>query len=144
MKIDTKNMVYKEGVMSTRRFTRINRLILITVALMMAVMIFAGLPSADYGRVYASGETAKVTADLLYVRSGPGTNYSRIGSLSQGKTFVVKGSAKDSSGVTWYKLNYGSKTGYVSSKYVNIKQNSVISGLRIHKETVNTKLILLR
>ena len=138
MKIDTKNMVYKGGVMSTRRFTRINRLILITVALMMAVMIFAGLPSADYGRVYASGETAKVTADLLYVRSGPGTNYSRIGSLSQGKTFVVKGSAKDSSGVTWYKLNYGSKTGYVSSKYVNIKQNSVIS-VSNTQGTVNTK-----
>ena len=50
-------------------------------------------------QVYAAGETAVVATDVLNVRSGAGTNYSRIGALKEGRTFVVTGSAKDSSGV---------------------------------------------
>ena len=111
--------------MSTHEMSGTKRRAAAVIAFMMAMSVFAGLPLTDAGRSYAAGETAKVTADLLYVRSGAGTNYSKIGSLANGKTFVVTGSAKDSSGVLWYKLKYGSKTGYVSSKYVNIKQNTV-------------------
>ncbi len=113
--------------MSTQQFTKIKRSAAIIIALMMFMTVFAVMPLTDYGKVYGTGETAQVTASLLNVRSGAGTKYSKIGSLTKGKTFVITGSAKDSSGVTWYKFKYGSKTGYVSSKYVNIKQNTVTS-----------------
>lgn len=110
----------------------------VIVSLMMFLTVFAVLPATDFGNVYAAGETGQVTASLLYVRAGAGTSYSKIGSLKKGKTFTVTGSAKDKSGVTWYKMNYNSRNGYVSSKYVNIKQATVTS-LSNTKGTVTTQ-----
>lgn len=124
--------------MSTQRCAVIKRPIVMIIALIMFMTAFAVvIPATDYGKAYATGETAQVTASLLNVRSGAGTKYSKIGSLAKGKTFVVTGSAKDSSGVTWYKLTYGSKTGYVSSQYVNIKQPTV-TAVSNTKGTVST------
>lgn len=111
--------------MSTQRKSGSRRSAAIAVAVMMAAALFAGLPATDFGKVYAAGETAVVATDVLNVRSGAGTNYSRIGALKEGRTFVVTGSAKDSSGVVWYQFSFGSRTGYVSSRYVNIKQPTV-------------------
>ena len=48
----------------------------------------------------------------LNVRSGPGTSYSVIGSLSNGKTADVVGVSGN-----WYKIKYGSRYGYISSAY---------------------------
>lgn len=118
-------MVNKEGIMSIQRKSGSRRSAAIAVAVMMAAALFAGLPATDFGKVYAAGETAVVATDVLNVRSGAGTNYSRIGALKEGRTFVVTGSAKDSSGVVWYQFSFGSRTGYVSSRYVNIKQPTV-------------------
>ena len=118
-------MVNKEVIMSTQRKSGSRRPAAIAVAVMMAAAVFAGLPATDFGKVYAAGETAVVATDVLNVRSGAGTNYSRIGALKEGRTFVVTGSAKDSSGVVWYQFSFGSRTGYVSSRYVNIKQPTV-------------------
>lgn len=111
--------------MSTQRKSGSRRPAAIAVAVMMAAAVFVGLPATDFGKVYAAGETAVVATDVLNVRSGAGTNYSRIGALKEGRTFVVTGSAKDSSGVVWYQFSFGSRTGYVSSRYVNIKQPTV-------------------
>lgn len=111
--------------MSTTKKSTARLISAAATAIMMFFTVFAVLPMIDSSKVYAAGETAQVTADLLNVRSGAGTNYSRIGSLSRGKTFTVTGSANDRSGTLWYRLNYNSKTGYVSSEYVNIKQPTV-------------------
>lgn len=111
--------------MSTSYFAKIRRPFAIIIIITMLMTIFAVLPMTDYGKAYGVGETAQVTTDVLNVRSGAGTNYSKIGSLTKGKTFVVTGTAKDSSGVTWYKFTYGSRTAYVSSQYVNIKKVTV-------------------
>ena len=54
------------------------------------------------------------------VRSGAGTKYSIIGSMSKGTSYEVSGSKKDSSGNLWYKIKFGSATGYVSGSYVSI------------------------
>lgn len=51
------------------------------------------------------------------VRAGAGTSYSVIGSLSEGASAECTGSAKDSSGTVWYRITYGSVTGYVISTY---------------------------
>lgn len=62
----------------------------------------------------SSSKTGTVIADSLNVRSGPGTGYSRIGSLSYGSKVNI---IETTSG--WYKISYGSGYGYVSSEYVN-------------------------
>lgn len=101
------------------------KLLMVFLTVIMVCSTFALISISENSKVYGVGETAQVTADLLNVRSGAGTGYSSIGSLSRGKTFTVTGSAKDKYGVKWYKLKYNSRTGYVSSKYVNIKQFTV-------------------
>ena len=57
-----------------------------------------------------------VSSGALNVRSGAGTQYSVIGSVSKGKEVEITGESG-----TWYKINYGGKTGYVSKDYINIK-----------------------
>lgn len=114
------------------------KLMTVLVAAMVFFSVFSVLSIGGDSRVYATGETGVVTASKLNIRSGAGTNYSKIGSLAKGKTFTVLGSAKDKSGVTWYKIKYNSKNGYVSSKYVNIKKPTVTSISNL-KGTVNTK-----
>ncbi|MBQ4596097.1 MAG: SH3 domain-containing protein, partial [Firmicutes bacterium] len=125
--------------MSTSNIKGSYRTISILTITMIFLTVFAFMPMTDIGKSYAAGETAKVTASLLNVRSGAGTGYSKIGTLKKGKTFTVTGTAKDKSGVKWYKFKYSSKkNGYVSSKYVDIKAPTVTSVSNL-KGTVNTK-----
>ncbi|MEH7469011.1 SH3 domain-containing protein [Priestia megaterium] len=78
-----------------------------------------GYVSSDY--VQASGTTTPpaestmytVTASTLNVRSGAGTNYASIGSVTKGQKLSVV-----SKSGSWYKINYNGRTGYVSSDYV--------------------------
>ena len=62
--------------------------------------------------------TVKVNG-ALNVRSGAGTSYSVIGSLSNGaKVEIVETSG------SWYKIKYGSGYGYVSKDYVTVSSTS--------------------
>lgn len=56
-----------------------------------------------------------VTSDTLNVRSGPGTNYSRIGQVQQGQTFPITG--KDPTG-NWWQFDYNGRPGWVSGSLV--------------------------
>ncbi len=60
-------------------------------------------------------KTVKVSSGTLNVRSGPGTSYSRIGSLTKGEEVMVL----KVSGAWSYVLYDGTKTGYVSSQYLS-------------------------
>jgi len=126
-RVKANHKVDEEKIMSTNIISFQRRFLAVIIALMMLLTIFAVQSLAGIHMVYAAGETATVTASALNVRSGAGTNYKVLGTLKKGKSFTVTGSAKDKSGVTWYKFKYSSKTGYVSSKYVNIKQPTVTS-----------------
>mgnify|MGYP004617348813 CR=1 FL=1 len=66
----------------------------------------------------ASG-TGTVTCDVLNVRSGPGTSNSVIGSLKRGNSVAVKAKSNG-----WYKVSYGSGTGWVCGDYVSVGQSS--------------------
>lgn len=46
----------------------------------------------------------------IFVRSGPSTDYDKVGVLSKGETVSVIGSVSDG----WYKISYGEKEAYVS------------------------------
>lgn len=65
-----------------------------------------------------------LTGDNVNVRTGAGTNYSKMGTVSRGKTYKVYASAKDSAGTVWYKIPFGSSYGYVISSYVSFTAGS--------------------
>lgn len=71
--------------------------------------------SNDTETVVSGSKTTyyKVTASSLNVRSGPGTNYKRIGSLKKNTKVHPSSISKG-----WAKINYNSKTGYVSTSYL--------------------------
>ncbi|CEG28358.1 SH3 domain-containing protein [Bacillus sp. B-jedd] len=62
----------------------------------------------------AAGPVYTVTASNLNVRTGPGTNFARIGGLPRGSSVQVI--QIQSNG--WYKISYKGKTAYVSGQYV--------------------------
>ena len=61
-----------------------------------------------------NGYTVKVTADVLNVRKGPGTNYEVTAQVKQGEVYTIIGEAKNGS-TTWGKLKSGA--GYISLAY---------------------------
>lgn len=65
--------------------------------------------SASYSYGQASGGDYRATSNLR-VRSGPGTNYPQVGSLSRGQSFQAAGSEGE-----WVRLSNG---GYVNAHYV--------------------------
>ena len=69
--------------------------------------------------VYAEGDKyGKVTANSLYVRSGPNTGYSVRGTVHKGYSFTVGETAQGPTGITWYKISYKDADGWISGKYI--------------------------
>lgn len=64
--------------------------------------------------------TGSCTADVLNVRSGAGTGYSKTGTVSYGDSLTILSETTDSSGAKWYKISCGNLTGYVSAAYVQL------------------------
>ena len=81
---------------------------------LLAALLLAILPASALAASYL-----EVTGDSVYVRSGPGSNYSDLYTLFRGETLSYTGNyAYDSSGMKWYKVQYYSYgTGWVSSRY---------------------------
>ena len=84
--------------------------------------------------VYASSTATVIDSDGLNVRSGPGSNYSKVGFLSYGRQAVLVATDKKSgTGCSggWYQINYdGSTDRYICSDYVSVSttdDGSVIS-----------------
>ena len=75
-----------------------------------------GYVSAEYISLDGTvPEEGVVLYSGLNVRTGPGTSYSRIGTLKMGSTVTVLGKSGD-----WYQVSSGSLTGYASAKYISI------------------------
>jgi thiol-disulfide isomerase/thioredoxin len=53
--------------------------------------------------------------DVLNVRSGPGTDHERIGSIAPGEVYVAHAEQNG-----WYTINFQGQTGYVSGEYVEL------------------------
>lgn len=74
--------------------------------------------------VHGETKTGTVTASVLNVRTGPGTNYTIAGKLLQGSTVTVISDA----GNGWYKISYVSSgvtyEGYVSQAYISVSGQS--------------------
>ena len=70
--------------------------------------------SSQETRSGKSGQVVNVHSSLN-VRSGASTSSSVIGSLSNGSKVTIVGESG-----SWYKINYGNTTGYVSKEYVSL------------------------
>lgn len=82
-----------------------------------------GYMSADYLSVTPTPKnyTGKLDTDgsSLNMRSGPGTSYSKVGSIPASATLTITGSENG-----WYKTSYNGVTGYVSGDYVIVTESS--------------------
>ena len=56
-----------------------------------------------------------VSASLLNIRSGPGTNHTILGTVDNGEKVVILEKSTDE----WYRINYDGTVGYVSSRYIS-------------------------
>lgn len=81
-----------------------------------------------------TGSTATVTATSLNMRTGPGTSYSRIATLSKGTAVTILGSSG-----SWYYINANGRTGYVSGAYL-----AVNGGTSSRSGTVNASALNVR
>ena len=80
-----------------------------------------GYMSAAYLSVTPSTYTGKINTDgsSLNMRSGPGSGYSKVGSIPAGTTLTIIGSENG-----WYKTSYKGVTGYVSGDYVIVTESA--------------------
>ena len=88
--------------------------------------ITAGISTSTTGKLTAY---ATITGNNVTLRSGPGTNYGGVTSLSNGTTMKISRSERGKDGFTWY---YGTTTnmdtrysGYVRIDYISLMSRSV-------------------
>ena len=87
----------------------------------------------------AASMTGSCTADVLNVRSGAGTGYSKTGTVSYGDSLTILSETTDSSGAKWYEISCGNVTGYVSAAYVQLTSSGSQSSSDADFESYMTK-----
>lgn len=86
--------------------------------------VYGWVNASDLSPLPQSGYTpwvGKVTASVLNVRIGAGTEYGKLSSwpqLSKGNLIDVLGEVKSSEGKVWYYVNIKGNKGYVHSAYI--------------------------
>ncbi|WP_410326518.1 SH3 domain-containing protein [Ruminococcus sp.] len=96
-----------------------NELIKKIISYILSLAIAASM-AASCLTASAANMTGSCTADVLNVRSGAGTGYSKTGTVSYGDSLTILSETTDSSGAKWYKISCGNVTGYVSAAYVQL------------------------
>lgn len=66
-----------------------------------------------------AADTGVITGDIVNARTGPGTGYSRIETLSKGKAVTI---LSEENG--WYKVSWNQSTGYICKDYVAASSGS--------------------
>lgn len=99
--------------------SEVNELIKKMISYILSFAIAASM-AASCLTASAANMTGNCTADVLNVRSGAGTGYSKTGTVSYGDSLTILSKTTDSSGAKWYKISCGNVTGYVSAAYVQL------------------------
>ena len=103
--------------------SEVNELIKKMISYILSFAIAASM-AASCLTVSAANMMGSCTADVLNVRSGAGTGYSKTGTVSYGDSLTILSETTDSSGAKWYKISCGNVTGYVSAAYVQLTSSS--------------------
>ena len=99
--------------------SEVNELIKKMISYILSFAIAAAM-AASCLTASAANMTGSFTADVLNVRSGAGTGYSKTGTVGYGDSLTILSETTDSSGAKWYKISCGNVTGYVSAAYVQL------------------------
>lgn len=99
--------------------SEVNELIKKMISYILSFAIAASM-AASCLTASAANMTGSCTADVLNVRSGAGTGYSKTGTVSYGDSLTILSETTDSSGAKWYKISCGNVTGYISAAYVQL------------------------
>ena len=101
--------------------------------------------SASFAVTSISGLQGKVnvSSGSLYVRKGPATTYSTLGSLAKNKTFSITGKTTYHE-TLWYRLTFNGTSGYVCGKYVTTTAVSSSSSTAAAKDTNNKRTLKAR
>lgn len=100
-------------------YSEVNELIKKMISYILSFAIAASM-AASCLTASAANMMGSCTADVLNVRSGAGTGYSKTGTVSYGDSLTILSETTDSSGAKWYKISCGNLTGYVSAAYVQL------------------------
>lgn len=100
-------------------FSEVNGLIKKIISYILSFALAVSM-TASCMTVSAAQLSGTCTADVLNVRSGAGTGYSKTGTVSYGDSLTILSETTDASGSKWYKISCGSVTGYVSAAYVTV------------------------
>ena len=100
-------------------YSEVNELIKKMISYILSFAIAASM-AASCLTASAANMMGSCTADVLNVRSGAGTGYSKTGTVSYGGSLTILSETTDSSGAKWYKISCGNVTGYVSAAYVQL------------------------
>ncbi len=98
--------------------------------LMVVLCVVLLITSIGFNSNFLSVHAAEAThtgivnvTDVLRVRSGPGTNYNALGTLSPNAEVTIYGEPVTGGNYKWYKIAYKSGYGYVASNYIiNVKE----------------------
>ncbi|WP_272111594.1 SH3 domain-containing protein [Ruminococcus bicirculans (ex Wegman et al. 2014)] len=115
-----------------------NELIKKIISYILSFAVAASM-AASYLTASAANMTGSCTADVLNVRSGAGTGYSKTGTVSYGDSLTILSETTDSSGAKWYKISCGNVTGYVSAAYVQLTSSGSQSSSDADFESYMTK-----
>lgn len=118
--------------------SEVNELIKKIISYILSFAVAASM-AASYLTASAANMTGSCTADVLNVRSGAGTGYSKTGTVSYGDSLTILSETTDSSGAKWYKISCGNVTGYVSAAYVQLTSSGSQSSSDADFESYMTK-----
>ena len=93
---------------------------LITIIILSVFILFCALAFAQEAHAASTGVVN--VAGGVNVRTGPGTNYDRIGGFDYGQTVTVTGSSGG-----WYIVDFNGRTGYVSAEYITLRSDGDFS-----------------
>ena len=101
------------------------------------IAILCTLQAADLQA--ESGSVAVVTNRFANVRSGPGTNYTRLGRVYEGNRFPVSAVLSE-----WVEISYKGKPAYIFSQLVNIEETgpsqSEVDRVELRVQDINNRL----
>ena len=101
---------------------------------MIALLALVGVCDAWAAERYPA--RCRVTTDLN-VRSGPGKDYGKIGLLNANDVVTVNSTTRSRSGDEWGVIDYGTRRGYISMRYV--QYGYPIEAQQPHRNVVKKK-----
>lgn len=111
---------------------------LIALILLAAVLVTSFPLDGFTGFTAYAAEITKltVTGDVVNVRKGAGTSYSKVTTVDRSTVLTSLGSSKDSSGTVWYKVEVNGQAGYISSQYVSASTTRAAQTLTVTGDNV--------